>query len=64
MSTVVVVQTIYRPLPNTTPFCGIVLSTVVLSVPSVLALNKADPLLLGSPSKNSTTPAVPPETIE
>ena len=64
MSTVVLVHTIYKPFSNKTPFCGIVLSTVVLSVPSVLALNKADPLLLGSPLKNSTTPAVPPETIE
>mgnify|MGYP003658151213 CR=1 FL=1 len=54
----------YKPFSNTTPFSGIVLSTVVLSVPTVLALNSAVPPPFGSPLRNEITPAVPPETIE
>ena len=51
------------PLSNKTPSSGIVLSTVLLSVPIVLDLNNVVPDS-GVPSINSITPAVPPDTIE
>ena len=63
MSMVPTVYFMVKPLANKTPSSGIVLSSVVLSVPIVLALNNVVPLS-GVPSINSMTPAVPPETIE
>ena len=63
ISAVSSVYLIAKPLLNTTPSEGIVLSITVFAVPIVRDLNKVVPSS-GAPSINSTSPAVPPDVID